>query len=201
MTFKCDWQDLSYHASQRHVELTAHAVQAFKDTLLPAGLCERAHTHTHRNIWLRIIQMPWWANKKETSLKLCRQEQRVRSVGEEEEQVRSDGDQSRQTDLSLAHVGQRLFEMLWRSRRMAWGQLAGINKQERKECYSTLADREIRRKTQLPFYLKNSSIEGPKFNLWAVIQSSRWVRTNSRLVSFPLLSILNDSWSLRFNIM
>lgn len=87
------------------------------------------------------------------------------SVGEEEEQVRSDGDQSRQTDLSLAHVGQRLFEMLGRSRRMARGQLAGINKQESKECYSTLAEREIRRKTQRSYYLKNNSMQGSKFNL------------------------------------
>lgn len=156
--------------------------------------CVREHTHTQKHLASNNTNA-LVSKKKKTSLKFCRQEQRVRSVGEEEEQVRSDGDQSRQTDLSLAHVGQRLFEMLGRSRWMARGHLAGINKQERKECYSTLAD------TQQPFYLKNNSIQGPKFNLWAVIQSSRWVRTNSQLGSFPLLSILNDSWSLRFNIM
>lgn len=50
----------------------------------------------------------------------------AREVGEE--QVRSDGDERRQTDLCLAHVGQRLFEMLRRSRRMARGQLARISK-------------------------------------------------------------------------
>lgn len=177
MTFKCDWQNLSYHASQRHVELTAHAVQAFKDTLLPAGLCERAHTQ--KNLASNNTNALVSKQKRNVSKTLQARAERG-LVGEEEEQVRSDEDQSWQTDLSLAHVGQRLFEMLGRSRRMARGQLAGINKQERKECYSTLADREIRRKTQRPFYLKNNSIQGPKFNLWAVLQSSGWVRTNSQ---------------------
>lgn len=56
---------------------------------------------------------------------------RVREI--KEEQVRSDGDKRRQTDLGLAHVGQRLFEMLWRSRGMARGQLARISKHKSRD--------------------------------------------------------------------
>lgn len=43
------------------------------------------------------------------------------------------------SDLCLAHVGQRLFEMLWRSCGMAWGQLAGISKHksDSEEHYTT----------------------------------------------------------------
>lgn len=131
---RCDWQALRYHASQRHVKLAAHAVQAFEDTLLPAGLCERAQTQ--RNVWLQIISMQSWG--KTTNVKLQeRMESQIGSGGG------CDGDQSRQSDLSFAHVGQRLFEMLRRSRRMAGGQLTGINKQKRKECYRTMEDRKI----------------------------------------------------------
>lgn len=42
--------------------------------------------------------------------------------------MKCDRDGSRQPDLCLAHVGQRLFEMLRRSCGMARGQLAGISK-------------------------------------------------------------------------
>lgn len=54
--------------------------------------------------------------------------------------MRSDGDTSGQDDLCLAHVGQRLFEMLRRSCGMARGRLARINKHksESEECYSTM---------------------------------------------------------------
>lgn len=99
---------------------------------------------TQRNVWLRIISMQSWG--KTTTVKLKeRAESPMGSGG------RCDGDQSRQTDLSFAHVGQRLFEMLGRSRRMARGQLTGINKQKRKECYRTMEDRKDLRKDAAGF--------------------------------------------------
>lgn len=66
------------------------------------------------------------ASNTSASLNLAGKTKRVTEV--EEEQVSGDEDESGQTDLCLAHVGQRLFEMLWRSRRMARGQLARISK-------------------------------------------------------------------------
>lgn len=50
----------------------------------------------------------------------------------------SDGDKSGHTDLCLAHVGQGLFEMLWRSRGMARGELARICKHKKSEGQQTL---------------------------------------------------------------
>lgn len=78
-----------------------------------------------------------------------------------EEQVRSDGDKSGQTDLSLAHVGQRLFEMLRRSRGMARGQLAKINKHKSEEVRMLQCDRKIRDQMQ-QIHKKTGSSEGPK---------------------------------------
>lgn len=85
---RCDWQSLRYHASQRHVELAAHAVQAFEDALLPAGLCERAQTRG--NVWRQIIQRHSW--EKQQRLWNCRKEQRFRSaVGAGVTEIRADG--------------------------------------------------------------------------------------------------------------
>lgn len=92
---------------------------------------------------------------------------RVRDV--EEEQVRSDGDTSGQDDLCLAHVGQRLFEMLRRSCGMARGRLARINKHksEGEECYSTMekgrssaVNPHTHTKKTAVFYQKSGGFEG-----------------------------------------
>lgn len=143
---RCDWQYFSYHASQRHFKLRTHAIQAFEDALLPAGLCKRAHTHTHTETFVfRYPATNTQAIKKQgPSLWIQQAKTRVREV--EEERVRGDGDKSGQTDLCLAHVGQRLFEMLWRSCGMARGQLARISKHKigGEESYSTIAEGSIK---------------------------------------------------------
>lgn len=62
-------------------------------------------------------------------------------VREVEERVKRDRDTSRQSDLCLAHVGQRLLEMLWRSCGMARGQLAGVSKHKSgRKRYTTMEE-------------------------------------------------------------
>lgn len=142
-----DWQYFSYLAGQRHSQLCTHAVQTFEDTFLPVGLCKRTHTSGFRycvtNNWL-----VWsvYLSDKNTSF-----------IEVEKEKVKSEGDKRRQTDLCLPHVGQRLFEMLWRSRGMARRKLAGKTKHKNgdKECNSTIEVIKKIYKNAKVFFLKD----------------------------------------------
>jgi len=115
---RCDGLCFTYHASQRHSELCAHAVQAFENTLLPAGLQgDSAHIHLPSDT-MQVIRNEGYVSEFS----------RRKRYETEDARVGSDGDKRRHTDLSLAHVGQRLFEMLWRGRGMAQRQPTGISK-------------------------------------------------------------------------
>lgn len=99
-----------------------------------------------------------------TTLNLAGKTKRVTEV--EEEQVRGDEDESGQTDLCLAHVGQRLFEMLWRSRGMARGQLARISKHKSRGAVQHMKVDQVntakKKKNLLCFDKKTDSFEGLK---------------------------------------